>query len=84
MDWTRGQNIVFSSAAPTVNELRGPCDVANLLSLFGLSKERANAAISKNCRYGLLLKSFIAFGSIGGQCLDVLNIILNGLQDSFS
>ncbi|XP_020223749.1 uncharacterized protein LOC109805889 [Cajanus cajan] len=50
MDWTRGQNIVFSSAAPTVNELRGPCDVANLLSLFGLSKERANAAISKNCR----------------------------------
>ncbi|CAJ1956058.1 unnamed protein product [Sphenostylis stenocarpa] len=50
MDWTRGQKIVFSSAAPTVNELRGPCDVANLLSLFGLSKERANAAISKNCR----------------------------------
>ncbi|XP_014498455.1 uncharacterized protein LOC106759678 isoform X1 [Vigna radiata var. radiata] len=50
MDWTRGHNIVFSSAAPTVNELRGPCDVANLLSLFGLSKERANAAISKNCR----------------------------------
>ncbi|XP_027930188.1 uncharacterized protein LOC114186326 isoform X2 [Vigna unguiculata] len=50
MDWTRGHNIVFSSAAPTVNELRGPCDVANLCSLFGLSKERANAAISKNCR----------------------------------
>ncbi|XP_027342083.1 uncharacterized protein LOC113854937 isoform X2 [Abrus precatorius] len=50
MDWTRGQNIVFSSGAPSVNELRGPCDVANLLSLFGLSKERANAAISKNCR----------------------------------
>ncbi|RDY03748.1 Ribonuclease P protein subunit p30 [Mucuna pruriens] len=50
MDWTRGQNIIFSSAAPTVNELRGPCDVANLLSLFGLSNERANAAISKNCR----------------------------------
>ncbi|XP_027908709.1 uncharacterized protein LOC114168168 [Vigna unguiculata] len=50
VDWTRRHNIVFSSAAPTVNELRGPCDVANLLSLFGLSKERANAAISKNCR----------------------------------
>ncbi|KAL9322825.1 hypothetical protein ACSQ67_010878 [Phaseolus vulgaris] len=50
MEWTRGRNIVFSSAAPTVNELRGPCDVANLLSLFGLSKERANAAISENCR----------------------------------
>ncbi|XP_061352470.1 uncharacterized protein LOC133297365 [Gastrolobium bilobum] len=50
MDWTRGQNIVFSSGAPSVNELRGPCDVANLLSLLGLSKERAKAAISKNCR----------------------------------
>ncbi|XP_057451505.1 protein GAMETOPHYTE DEFECTIVE 1 [Lotus japonicus] len=50
MDWTRGQNLVFSSGAPSVNELRGPCDVANLLSLFGLSKEQAKAAISKNCR----------------------------------
>lgn len=50
MDWTRGQNLVFSSGAPSVNELRGPCDVANLLSLIGLSKEQAKAAISKNCR----------------------------------
>ncbi|XP_045806215.1 protein GAMETOPHYTE DEFECTIVE 1-like [Trifolium pratense] len=50
IDWTRGRDIVFSSAAPSVNELRGPCDVSNLLLLFGLSKEEAKAAISKNCR----------------------------------
>ncbi|KAL5082451.1 hypothetical protein RYX36_010872 [Vicia faba] len=50
IDWTRGRDIVFSSAAPTVNELRGPCDVANLLLLFGLSKEQAKASISNNCR----------------------------------
>ncbi|OIW09166.1 hypothetical protein TanjilG_11304 [Lupinus angustifolius] len=50
MDWTRGRNIVFSSAAPSVNEFRGPLDVANLLSLLGLSKDRAKEAISKNCR----------------------------------
>ncbi|GMY10739.1 protein GAMETOPHYTE DEFECTIVE 1 [Fagus crenata] len=50
VDWTRGRNLIFSSAAPSVNELRGPNDVANLSSLLGLSMERAKAAISKNCR----------------------------------
>ncbi|KAK2424886.1 polymerase/histidinol phosphatase protein [Trifolium repens] len=50
IDWTRGRDIIFSSAAPSVNELRGPCDVSNLLLLFGLSKDEAKAAISKNCR----------------------------------
>lgn len=50
VDWTRGNNLIFSSAAPSVNELRGPYDVANLSSLLGLSMERAKVAISKNCR----------------------------------
>ncbi|KAF2300453.1 hypothetical protein GH714_013483 [Hevea brasiliensis] len=50
VDWTRGRNLIFSSAAPSVNELRGPYDAANLSSLLGLSIERAKAAISKNCR----------------------------------
>lgn len=50
MDWTRGKNLIFSSAVPSVTDLRGPYDVANLLTLLGLSMERAKAAISKNCR----------------------------------
>ncbi|KAF8397585.1 hypothetical protein HHK36_016505 [Tetracentron sinense] len=50
VDWTRGKNLIFSSAAPSVNGLRGPYDVANLSTLLGLSMERAKAAISKNCR----------------------------------
>ncbi|KAK9145106.1 hypothetical protein Sjap_005009 [Stephania japonica] len=50
VDWTRGKNLIFSSAAASVNEIRGPNDVANLSSLLGLSMERAKAAISKNCR----------------------------------
>ncbi|KAA3489597.1 RNase_P_p30 domain-containing protein [Gossypium australe] len=50
LDWTRGKNIILSSAAPSVCEVRGPNDVANLASLLGLSMERAKAAISKNCR----------------------------------
>ncbi|KAL4335083.1 hypothetical protein GQ457_07G033990 [Hibiscus cannabinus] len=50
LDWTRGKNIIFSSAAPSVCEVRGPNDVANLASFLGLSMERAKAAISKNCR----------------------------------
>ncbi|XVF05595.1 hypothetical protein REPUB_Repub05bG0186300 [Reevesia pubescens] len=50
VDWTRGKNLIFSSAVPSVCEVRGPNDVANLASLFGLSIERAKAAVSKNCR----------------------------------
>ncbi|XP_018684012.2 protein GAMETOPHYTE DEFECTIVE 1 [Musa acuminata AAA Group] len=50
-DWTRGKNLIFSSAASTVNDVRGPYDVANLaVFLLGLSLERAKAAISGNCR----------------------------------
>lgn len=48
VDWTRGKNLLFSSAAPSVTELRGPYDVANLASLLGLQLERAKAALSKN------------------------------------
>ncbi|PQQ11316.1 uncharacterized protein Pyn_22166 [Prunus yedoensis var. nudiflora] len=50
VDWTRGRNLIVSSAAPTANEFRGPYDVANLMSLLGLSMERAKMAISRNCR----------------------------------
>ncbi|KAJ9543751.1 hypothetical protein OSB04_023458 [Centaurea solstitialis] len=50
VDWTRGQNLIFSSAAPSVTELRGPYDVANLGCLLGFSTERAKAAVSKTCR----------------------------------
>ncbi|XP_048444874.1 protein GAMETOPHYTE DEFECTIVE 1 isoform X2 [Pyrus x bretschneideri] len=50
VDWTRGRNLIICSAAPTANEFRGPYDVANLMSLLGLSMERAKASISRNCR----------------------------------
>ncbi|KAL6956299.1 ribonuclease P [Sarracenia purpurea var. burkii] len=50
VDWTKGKNLIFSSAAPSVTELRGPNDVANLSSLLGLPMERAKGALSKNCR----------------------------------
>lgn len=56
MDWTNGKNLILSSAAPSVNEIRGPYDVANLSSLLGVSMERAKAAVSKNCRYGCFKK----------------------------
>ena len=54
VDWTRGMNIIISSAAPTANVFRGPYDVANLMSLLGLSMDRAKVAISRNCRYDSL------------------------------
>lgn len=50
VDWTRGKNLIFTSAAPSVTELRGPYDVANLASLFGMSMERAKASVSRTCR----------------------------------
>uniref|UniRef100_A0A1J3CKF4 Ribonuclease P protein subunit p30 n=1 Tax=Noccaea caerulescens TaxID=107243 RepID=A0A1J3CKF4_NOCCA len=59
VDWTKGKNLIISSGAPSVTEhkyapsvteLRGPNDVINLMSLLGISTERARAAISNNCR----------------------------------
>ncbi|XP_017231632.1 uncharacterized protein LOC108205993 isoform X2 [Daucus carota subsp. sativus] len=50
VDWTKGTYLIFSSAAPSITELRGPYDVANLMTLLGITMERAKAAISKNCR----------------------------------
>ncbi|KAL8258706.1 hypothetical protein R6Q59_026659 [Mikania micrantha] len=55
VDWTRGKNVIFSSAAPSVTELRGPYDVANLACLLGFSRERAKASVSRTCR--LLLEN---------------------------
>ncbi|KAK8959118.1 hypothetical protein KSP40_PGU003570 [Platanthera guangdongensis] len=50
-EWTRGKNLIISGSATSLNEVRGPHDVANLSTvLLGLSMERAKAAISKNCR----------------------------------
>ncbi|KFK27536.1 hypothetical protein AALP_AA8G396000 [Arabis alpina] len=50
VEWTKGKNLIISSGAPLVSELRGPNDVINLMFLIGLSNERARAAVSKNCR----------------------------------
>eukprot|EP00246_Nothoceros_aenigmaticus_P012458 TRINITY_DN3885_c0_g1_i1.p1 TRINITY_DN3885_c0_g1~~TRINITY_DN3885_c0_g1_i1.p1 ORF type:complete len:279 (+),score=52.25 TRINITY_DN3885_c0_g1_i1:43-837(+) len=52
--WTRGRNIVLSSGASRAVELRGPNDVANLCTLFGLSPENAKCAVSKNGRSTIL------------------------------
>ncbi|KAG0449276.1 hypothetical protein HPP92_027393 [Vanilla planifolia] len=50
-DWTRGKNLIISSAANSFNEVRGPHAVANLATVFlGITMERAKAAASRNCR----------------------------------
>lgn len=54
VEWTRGKNLIVTSSTPFVSEIRGPCDVANLLSFLGLTCERAKTAVSKNCRYANL------------------------------
>ncbi len=46
---TRGRGVVLSSGARQAMELRGPNDVINMGTLFGLSVEFAKAAVSKNC-----------------------------------
>ena len=51
INYTRGRNIIVSSASSCVDEIRLPNDVSNMSTLFGLSMEHAQAAISKNCRY---------------------------------
>ncbi|KAK3119522.1 hypothetical protein QOZ80_9AG0671740 [Eleusine coracana subsp. coracana] len=56
-DWTKGKNLIISSAACTATKIRGPYDVINLCSyLLGLPMNRAKAAISTNPR-SLILKA---------------------------
>ena len=52
--YTRGQNTIVSSGSSHVNELRGPNDVSNMSTLFGLSMEHSQAPVSKNYRYELV------------------------------
>ena len=46
----KGRNVVISSGAERIMELRGPYDVINLGLLFGLKSEQGKGAVSKNVR----------------------------------
>ncbi|XP_030841763.1 ribonuclease P protein subunit p30-like [Strongylocentrotus purpuratus] len=59
----KGKNIIISSGVENAMELRGPQDVANLGSLFGLSEDKAKAAISTNCQ-SALVHAFTRNGTI--------------------
>ncbi|KAI9024757.1 ribonuclease P/MRP protein subunit RPP1 [Hyaloraphidium curvatum] len=47
---TRGKNIIVSSQAQKALEVRGPYDVANLCTLFGMNQALGKQAISTNAR----------------------------------
>jgi len=47
---TQGKNIIITSQAMKAMDLRGPYDVANLCSLFGLDMTTAKHALSHNCK----------------------------------
>ncbi|KAJ3380490.1 hypothetical protein HDU92_005955 [Lobulomyces angularis] len=51
---TRGKNIIVSSGASNPIYLRGPYDVINLCSIFGLNSYLAKSCLLKNCRKVLL------------------------------
>lgn len=55
---TKGKNIIISSNAQNAMQLRGPYDLMNLYSLFGLNPDKAKAALSRNCK-SLLLQAGI-------------------------
>ena len=46
----KGRNIIISSEAQGVMDLRGPYDISNLGLLFGLKGDQAKAAVSTNVR----------------------------------
>lgn len=48
--FTKGKNIIISSAAEHELDFRGPYDIVNLGMLFNLNEEQSKAAITKNCR----------------------------------
>lgn len=46
----KSKNLIISSGASQVLELRNPYDVANLALLFGLTEEQGKCALSSTCR----------------------------------
>jgi ribonuclease P/MRP protein subunit RPP1 len=42
--------MIISSGARNMMELRGPYDVINMGTLFGMSQDKAKRAISENCK----------------------------------
>lgn len=51
---TRGKNIIISSEAQKALEIRGPYDIINLASIFGLNQALAKNCLTRNCRSVLL------------------------------
>ena len=51
INYTHGRNIIVSSEASRVNELRGTNDVSNMSTFFGLSMDHSQAPVSKNYMY---------------------------------
>eukprot|EP01130_Rhizamoeba_saxonica_P010680 TRINITY_DN4403_c0_g1_i1.p1 TRINITY_DN4403_c0_g1~~TRINITY_DN4403_c0_g1_i1.p1 ORF type:complete len:147 (-),score=26.11 TRINITY_DN4403_c0_g1_i1:22-462(-) len=51
---SRAKNIIISSGCTNPMYLRGPYDVINLGTLFGLAPDRALSTVSKSCRIVLL------------------------------
>uniref|UniRef100_A0A8C5W6F5 Uncharacterized protein n=1 Tax=Leptobrachium leishanense TaxID=445787 RepID=A0A8C5W6F5_9ANUR len=59
MQFCKGKNIILSSGAERLLDMRGPYDVHQLCNmalglLFGLSEGTSKAALSTNCRAALL------------------------------
>ncbi|XP_054877171.1 ribonuclease P protein subunit p30 isoform X2 [Poeciliopsis prolifica] len=54
MESCKGKNVIVSSAAEKALELRGPYDIINLGTLFGLSDADSKEAVSSTCRAVLL------------------------------
>lgn len=50
----KSKNVIMSSGAENMFELRGPYDVANLGLIFGLTEEKGKNAVGANCRKILL------------------------------
>jgi ribonuclease P/MRP protein subunit RPP1 len=51
---SKGRGIVLSSGAESIAWLRGPYDVANMCTLFGMQSNRGSKLVSDNCCHLLL------------------------------
>lgn len=70
---TKGRGLVVSSGSKGVLGLRAPADVVNLMSIWGLGRERGVEAMGANCR-GVVVNEKLKRTSFRG----VINIIDGG------
>eukprot|EP00601_Ochromonadales_sp_CCMP2298_P011909 CAMPEP_0173266280 /NCGR_PEP_ID=MMETSP1142-20121109/29074_1 /TAXON_ID=483371 /ORGANISM="non described non described, Strain CCMP2298" /LENGTH=361 /DNA_ID=CAMNT_0014202175 /DNA_START=9 /DNA_END=1096 /DNA_ORIENTATION=- len=81
VQFLRGRNIILSSGADCILQLRGPHDIINIGQMLNLSREQAERAISSNCEQLLMHAKARRLRQIPVEILSVQDVQERWLSD---